>query len=136
MNKKRLVIPDVILFALCAVYFIGTMTFLKPCATHDDGSWMTCHWAGQALVGLSCALAVLSALKLAFSSAQVRLGIAIATIPSAVLAVFIPGQLISLCMMNSMRCHSVMRPGATVFGVLIAAISLIDALMLARAAKR
>ena len=136
MNKKRLVIPDVILFVLCAGYFIGTMTFLKPCAAHDDGSWMNCHWAGQALLGLSCALAVMSALKLAFTDAQVRLGIAIASIPAAILAVFLPGQLIGLCMMNSMRCQSVMRPGATVFGILIAAISLIDALMLARAAKR
>ena len=136
MKSKSARILDVVLFALCAVYFVGTMTFLRPCAAHEDGSWMTCHWAGQALTGVACLMAVLSCVKLALNRAGVKLGIAVSMVPAALLAIGVPGTLIHLCVMDTMRCRAVMRPGAIVFGVLIAALSVVDALVLARAEKR
>lgn len=135
MKNKSVRILDAALFALTLVFFIGTCSFLKPCAAHEDG-WMTCHWAGQALTGVACLLAVLGCVKLAAGQPAVKRGIAAAMIPTALLAVAVPGGLIDLCMMDMMRCRSVTRPGAIVFGVLIAALALANVLTLARAERR
>ena len=45
-----------------------------------------------------------------------------------VLALLIPGKLIGLCMMASMRCRSLMAPAVTVFSVLLLALALLDLL--------
>jgi hypothetical protein len=52
---KKQSIPAVILLILSLVIAIGSQTFLSPCV-HDDGAFGSCHWAGQALLGLGCAL--------------------------------------------------------------------------------
>ena len=41
--------------------------------------------------------------------------------------IIIPGHVISLCMMETMRCHSIFRPAVTVIGALLVIIAVIDA---------
>lgn len=120
MKKKTLDIgvADIVLAVLCAVLLVGMLTFLRPCGPKEDGSWMTCHWAGQALTGAAGALFVLSAVRL-FVSAPVKQGLDIAAAVLSVLAICIPGSLIDLCMMADMHCRAVMRPGVTVLAILI-----------------
>ena len=45
--------------ALSAVITVGSVSLLGPCV-HEDGSFGSCHWAGQALLGIGLLLAVLS----------------------------------------------------------------------------
>ena len=136
MKQRTFRIMDIAQLALTIVFAVGAFTFLKPCAAHDDGSWMTCHWAGEAVKGLACLLALMGAMKLCVRKPGAKLGLSLAAVPTAILTCLIPGGLIGLCMMNTMRCRSVMKPGALVFGVLIAALSAVDAILLARADKR
>ena len=35
---------------------IGEKTFLRPCGTRPDGTFMTCHWAGESVYVLSILL--------------------------------------------------------------------------------
>ena len=104
---KKQSIPAVILLALSLVIAIGSQTFLSPCV-HEDGTFAPCHWAGQALLGLGCALAVIAVLALCVSRA--RFGAYLSALPVCVLGILTPGTLIDLCHMSTMRCRMVMQP--------------------------
>ena len=86
---------------------IGVQTFLSPCV-HEDGTFAPCHWAGQALLGLGCALSVIAVLALCVSRA--RFGAYLSALPVCVLGILTPGTLIDLCHMSTMRCRMVMEP--------------------------
>ena len=106
MTKKQL-IPAAVLLILSVLIVIGSQSFLKPCV-HEDGSFGPCHWAGQALLGLGCALGVMAALALAVRRAG--FGLFLGALPVCVLGILTPGTLIDLCHMSTMRCRMVMQP--------------------------
>ena len=106
MTKKQL-IPAAVLLILSVLIVIGGQSFLRPCV-HEDGSFGPCHWAGQALLGLGCALGVMAALALAVRRAG--FGLFLGALPVCVLGILTPGTLIDLCHMSTMRCRMVMQP--------------------------
>ena len=108
---------------LSAVTAAGSVSFLGPCV-HEDGSFGACHWAGQAMLGIGLLLAVLSLTALLVKDGRVRAGILFAAAAAAVLGIFVPGTLINLCGMATMRCRAVMRPAMTLLCVLTAVSSL------------
>jgi len=116
---------DIVLLALALVLFIGLLTFLRPCGPKEDGGWMTCHWAGRALTGVSGTMLALALVRL-FVCGGVKLGLDIGTAALALLSICIPGHLIGLCMMDTMRCHAVMTPSVTVIAILTIAAAAID----------
>lgn len=125
-RKFQIGVSDIILAAITVIYFIGALTFFKSCGPKDDGSWMTCHWAGNAVAGLAAVLAVTAIAHLVISNAKMKIGLSIALIPIAVLTALVPGHLIQICMMETMRCHVVMRPSAIVMAILIVAAAVFD----------
>ena len=117
---------DILLPVLALAFFLGLLFVFGPCGPKEDGGWMSCHWAGQALRGLAAAMLVIALLHLLPGRAKQKMGLDMAMIPLAVLALLLPGRLISLCMMASMRCRSVMAPAVTVFAVLMIVLSILD----------
>ena len=108
MTRKNSVFGWIIL-ALALVISLGSFTFLSPCV-HADGAVGPCHWAGKAVLGAGCALA-LQALLAAFSKgSREKALLYLALVPTAVLGILLPGGLISLCKMSSMRCRAIMQP--------------------------
>ena len=104
---KKQTIPAALILAVSLVIIIGSRTFLAPCI-HEDGTFGPCHWAGQALLGLGCAAGVLAVL--AFCMSRTRTGIYLGILPVCVLGILMPGTLIDLCRMSTMRCRMVMQP--------------------------
>ena len=104
---------------LSAVTAAGSVSFLGPCV-HEDGSFGPCHWAGQAMLGIGLLLAALSIAGLLVKDGSVRAGILFAAAAAAVLGIFVPGTLINLCGMATMRCRAVMRPAMTLLCALTA----------------
>ena len=94
---------------LSVVIAVGSVSFLGPCV-HEDGSFGACHWAGQAMLGIGLLLAVLSLAALLVKDGRLRAGLLFAAAAAAVLGLFVPGTLIRLCGMATMRCRAVMRP--------------------------
>ena len=126
-NKKtKIGLCDILQIIFSVIFFAGLLSFFKACGPKEDGSFMTCHWANMALSGLSALLLAVSALKLFFKENSAEIALDICTVLICILAALVPGKLIGLCMMASMRCRSVMRPAAIVMSVLIAVIALID----------
>ena len=130
MEKKKLHIGagDVLLAVFSILFLIGSLTFLAPCGPKEDGGWMTCHWAGNAVAGAAAVLAVIAVLHLIAPDDRMKAGLSLAAIPAALLALLLPGSIIGLCMMDTMRCRAVMRPGAAVMSVLVIAAAVFDLL--------
>ncbi len=123
MNKQTL--PAILLLVLAIVIIVGSQSFLAPCV-HEDGSFGSCHWAGQTLLGLGCVTGVLAVLLLCVKRA--RPGISLSLLPVCILGILTPGTLIDLCHMSSMRCRMVMQPAMIILfsaALLCALISLI-----------
>ena len=117
-EKRRFGITDVLLLVLNLIFFVGIQTVFAPCEARPDGSWMTCHWAGQALIGIAATLLAIAGMHLVIPRTQVKIGLSLAVIPVSVLAFAVPDHLIDLCMMETMHCHTVMEPAVTVLSLL------------------
>ena len=122
MNNIKSRIPPIVLTVFAAVLFIGSFTFLKTCGPKEDGSFMTCHWAGNMIIALGAAV-LLQSLIAVFAGSSVRKGLSISNIIDSVILIMTPGTIINTCMMPDMRCNSVTRPGVFILGILIAAAS-------------
>ena len=135
MNNRSTVVLDAATLLLSASFAVGMKTFLAACGPHEDGAWMSCHWAEAALFALAVVLTVQAAIRLALRAPGAKRGAALAMLPVALAAAIVPGGLIPLCMMRTMRCQMVMKPGATVFAVLIAALCAVEALLLRKSER-
>lgn len=125
-NQRKPVATDYILLAVSALFLLGMLFVFSPCGPKEDGSWMTCHWAGNVLTGLAGVLTVIALVHLFAPDAKMKMGLDLAAAPVAVLAVCVPGGLVNLCMMDTMRCHAVTAPAAVVFAVLTLAAAAAD----------
>ncbi|MBR0171492.1 MAG: DUF4418 family protein [Lachnospiraceae bacterium] len=115
---------DVIILLLCLLLTAGIKLVFHACAPKEDGSWMTCHWAEQAVFAIGVAM-VIQALALLLYDRQgkhgVKAGISFALAIQGIICAVLPGILINLCMMQDMRCHTLMRPAVIVLCILTAA---------------
>ncbi len=125
MSKQSLV-TDILLILSSVFFAVGTGFLFTACGPKEDGSFMACHWAWLAVLSIAVVLAVQSVLRLFFRSSEAKKGLSAAMLPTAVLAAVIPGNIINLCMMNTMHCHTTMKPFALVMGIVIAVLSAVD----------
>ena len=117
-QKKGIGVCPLLQIVLNAIFFVGIQTIFAPCAPHEDGKWATCHWAGEALLGIAAVMLIMSLLHLLPLRTGMKEGLVFAMIPVSFLIIVLPGRLIPLCMMETMRCHVVMQPAGTVIAVL------------------
>ena len=125
-KKINIGVTDVVLLIIEIIFLVGIITVFKACGPMEDGSWMSCHWACQAVTGVAGVLLVISLLHMFIPGAKIKLGLSIAMIPVSILSAIIPGYMIKLCMMDTMRCHAVMRPFVIVISIISIVISIID----------
>ncbi|EXM40391.1 membrane protein [Ruminococcus albus SY3] len=104
---------------------IGSLTFFRACDS-AEGRHMACHWAQNAVTLIGIVLVLQSFIKLVINQKGIKTGLAIGTAALAIAVIFIPGTAINLCMMKTMRCHTVFRPAVTVVSSLLAIVSVID----------
>ncbi|MBR6029743.1 MAG: DUF4418 family protein [Clostridia bacterium] len=119
-NKRSALnrIPALIVLVLSCAMTAGSQTFLAPCI-HEDGAFGSCHWAGQALLGIGGVLLLLALAACFCRDGRVRRGLYGAILPVAALGILTPGTLISLCRMSAMRCRMVMQPAMIILCALM-----------------
>ena len=130
---RKTIVPGGVMLLLSLVISIGSVTFLGPCV-HDDGSVGACWWAGRALLGLGCLLAVISALVLL--SPRARFGAYLSGLAVCALGALTPGTLIALCRMSSMRCRAVMQPAMILLFAAAGLTALTGALLCAKEERK
>ena len=128
--KKTGVILDVVSLVLSAVLCFGTKFAFHACAPKEDGSWMACHWAEQAVFGIGIVLLILSVIMtFCFKDGHTKSGIAVSMAVLSGFTAILPNHLIKICMMADMRCHSVMKPAVLVTGILLCIVSVVGCVM-------
>ena len=116
-NKTTLTIQRLAL--ICSLLLsIGVMTVFHACAAKEDGTFMHCHDVQLVVMGIGLVLAVIY-LILSKLPGAVRLVLSILTLVASICLFFIPGNLMPMCMMRTMRCFSVMQPFVRIFSVLL-----------------
>ena len=125
---KKITISDIILLVLAALLCFGTKCAFHACPVGGE-MIMSCHWAENAIVGVGAVLLAMAVIQLIGGGKGLRAGISISMMPMAVFAALIPNTIIRLCMKESMRCHSVMRPAVLIISILIIVFAVINLLL-------
>lgn len=112
--------------ALSVLLAAGVMTLFRACPPAEDGTWMHCHTVQIYLCGLGIAAAVIAAAGLLIRSRSAALVLDLAGAAAACIAALLPGTIMKMCMMDTMRCYAVMQPFARVMGVLLILVFGID----------
>lgn len=116
-------VMDAVIAVVSAVLLVGLRTFAGPCV-HEDGSAAGCTMTGHVLVGLAVLALVLCVMRLLAADLRTRRSFDLLVFVCGLLVALLPGNALSLCMMATMRCHTVMLPFARVMGVALMLISL------------
>ena len=116
MKKICSVLPVIIALVLS----VGVMTVFRACPRGEDGMWMHCHDA-QNYIFLAGLLMLAASAIAGITASKVRLAgilFAVVGIAAALVCFFIPGTIVHMCMMETMRCHALMKPFAKVMSIL------------------
>ena len=128
ISVKKINMTDILLLVMSAALCIGVKLVFHACGMKEDGSWMNCHWAEQAVFAVSIGLTVTGCLRI-FLDRQAKAGTALAMSVISGMTALIPGVFVRFCMMDTMRCHAVMRPAVIILCVLIAVTGIADGLL-------
>lgn len=103
----------------------GVKLLFHACKAKEDGSWMHCHQAENAVMICGIILAVLSVIGILIQNRKTLVLIHLLTAMLATVTALIPNTIVHLCMKMDMRCHSVMKPAVIIICACIAVSSMI-----------
>lgn len=89
---------------------VGVMTVFSACGMKEDGTWMRCHGAQNAVELGGFLLFFLFSFGAILKSRGLKLFLFAAGVIGTVGLFFVPGDIMPLCMMKTMRCHTVFQP--------------------------
>ena len=120
MFQKKISLKTVMPAFFSLLLLLGTATVFHPCEMKEDGTWMHCHDVQTAVITGSIILTVLLSAAAVIKNRWVKLiGYGVTVIGAAVMF-FLPGDIMEMCMMHTMRCYAVMRPFVRIMCVLTA----------------
>lgn len=119
MKAFKRSLPSILQLILALFLTVGVSTFLGPCV-HADGKIGPCVKAAQIIKILGGCLAALAALSLFIRCAKAKTVLAALSLIAAAGVFFVPGTFHRLCMMSTMRCHTVMKPASMLLAAFIA----------------
>ena len=127
---------NIMMLIFSAALSIGVMTVFRACAAKDDGTWMNCHHAQMGVFCLGLVWFVLYVIKLFIKKNIMNIVLDVCGVIAGVIAMLIPNTIVKMCMMNNMRCRSVMTPFVLVMSVLLIVMSIIDIVLIASKHQR
>ncbi|MBQ7264797.1 MAG: DUF4418 family protein [Firmicutes bacterium] len=126
MFKKAKTVTSILQTLFSVAIALGVMFVFHACPAHEDGSYMSCHNAQLAVFAVGLGLSVVSVAGVFVKSSAAKKIISVLIALAAAVGAYIPQGIIKLCMMNTMRCHSVMRPAVIVLSIILIIISVVD----------
>lgn len=130
INMKKNIL-GIIELLLAAVLTAGSVTFLSACEA-EEGHFMNCHWAQNAVTLMGSVLAVSALLRILLPNKGIKAGISLTIALFSAGTALIPKTLINLCMMQTMRCHTLFRPGVIVISLVLTVLALTDAIVVSK----
>lgn len=117
--KKDVIIP-LVPAALSALLLAGGVSVFSACEPKPDGTWMHCHQCQNMVAGSAVGLIALYGASALVTKKPVRLALLALAVIASIVVFFIPGGICPLCMMKTMRCHTVFQPFVRIMSVLVA----------------
>ncbi len=127
---------DILNLIAALVLSVGIMTVFQACALQDNGSWMKCHDAQLYIFYIGIVITLLSLLYIFINSRLSKLIINTLVIGLAILQAFLPGNILSMCSLFSMRCYTIMKPFSIIMGVILVLLSVIKMIPLFKEGKK
>ena len=115
-------------FIIAALLTVGSFTFFKACGEHE-GKFMACHWAQNAVTLIGIVITLLALLRIILKNSGIKAGLAIGVFFTSISVIFIPNHVITLCMMDSMSCHTAFKPAVIVIASVLAALAGVDSIL-------
>ena len=131
--KNRL--TGILSLAISILLAGGIMTVFRACAQKEDGTWMHCHYAQMNVFYIAVVMVVISLINLFVSNRKFGAGLWAVSIILSIIVILIPGTIMGMCMMDTMRCWAVMKPFVMIVCVLMIIVSLVGNVMDMRAGK-
>ena len=116
----------------------GSATVFRACAAKEDGTWMHCHDAQTAVTLCAAGLCLLFLLCARMKAPGGRAVLCGAGIAGSIVTMLLPGVVMPMCMMKTMRCYALMQPFVRLMCALVAVcgvIALLQALKACRASN-
>ena len=125
--KSRLSYILGIAAALVSIFLmLGIKLIFPACGMHDDGTYSSCHTASQVIWWMALAMAVIWILFTIINNRIISTVISGVSILAGIFCALIPGTIVNLCMMPTMRCQSTMKPFVIACGAVVAVLSIIN----------
>ena len=118
-KKRKIDLLDIVIVGLSLAIALAPKTVFHTCGVKPDGSWMLCHWTGEAVVGAGVVLACLAGVRF-LAPPPMKQGIDISMLLLTVLTALLPGHLLPLCKMATMPCHVLFQPAVLFIAVFLA----------------
>ena len=110
---------------VAAALTLGSLFVFNACPG-EDGKYMACHWAQNAVVLIGSVLVLALLIRVFIPSRDIKTGITLTSFLLSIAVALIPGVFINLCMMDTMRCHSAFKPGVIAVSAVLAVLTGID----------
>ncbi|MEE5993223.1 MAG: DUF4418 family protein [Oscillospiraceae bacterium] len=123
-------ISGVISTVIAVLLTLGVMTVFRACPIKEDGTWMHCHTAQMDMMYLGLAMAVCSVVTIFCKQEIIKIIMQVMNMVLSVLVVLVPTTFVHMCMMDTMRCHAVMKPFAIVMSIGLLICNLVSLLMM------
>ena len=135
-NKYSIILTIILMLASIFLSFGVTNIFTGCTGLKEDGNYMRCHWAQNAIALVAVATSGIYLLGIFIKNYSTRKGILIAGIINNVVIIILANNIvIKLCMSRDMHCWSHMKPVVTMISSTIIVIGVIDYVLTTRLEK-
>ncbi len=119
MKIQKRTLLDFLPACLSLLIALGASTVFSACGAKEDGTWMHCHSAQTTVVIISLVMAVCLILQAFFSRRAAVICINGAAMAASAVLFMVPGNLVRMCMMHTMRCYTVFQPFVRIMAVIL-----------------
>ena len=132
MRPSRKTLLRLIVAGLGLLLTLGSCTVFAACGIKEDGIWMRCHSAQTTVTICTAVLSAFLFLPAFIRKRALRIVLNGIGIAGSIAVFLIPGKLMPMCMMHTMRCYTLFQPFVRIMAVLVACSCLIQVIQATR----
>ena len=106
---------------------IGVATLFSACGMKEDGTWMRCHDAQTAVMWVAIATTVVLAMSAFIKNGKARAILSVLGAVAALVTFALPGAIMPMCMMQTMRCYAAMQPFTRIMSAIVFVLCIVAA---------
>ncbi len=126
MRSSKITLLKLIPSGLSLLLALGSFTVFAACGVKEDGSWMRCHSAQTTVTLCAVLLSVFLVLPAFIRQKALRIILNGIGIAGSIAVFLIPGKLMPMCMMRTMRCYTLFQPFVRIMAILVVCSCLIQ----------